>query len=229
VQAGYNWQSGRFLLGVEGEYSFARLRGDHQNSSAFAGVINECCDILGTMTGTINERFSSNVRGIATIAGRLGMVADFSNRTLFYVKGGAAWAKTDYALASNIAAGGTATDFCDGLCSSTSAAFTGSGLWSGSSNRWGYVAGIGLEHGLFGGWTAKVEYDYMGFGTRNVTLNGTSTLTADCAGNCGDSSFPTSVTSPSSRTIRVNQDIQVVKLGLNYRFDWGKQPVVARY
>jgi outer membrane immunogenic protein len=230
VQAGYNWQSGRFLLGVEGEYSFANLRGDHQNSSAFAGLINECCFTTGSMSGTLNERFSTNVRGIASIAGRLGIVSDFSDRTLFYVKGGAAWAKTNYALTSNLTGGGTATDFdsCDGPCSTATAAFNGSGVWSGTSNRWGYIAGIGLEYGLFGGWTAKVEYDFMGFGSRDVTLNGTGTVTAECGGSCGEYS-PASVTGPSSRIIRVNQDIQVIKLGLNYRFDLGKGPVVARY
>jgi opacity protein-like surface antigen len=183
------------------------------------------------MSGTLNERFSTNVRGIASIAGRLGIVSDFSDRTLFYVKGGAAWAKTNYALTSNLTGGGTASDFCIELCTSSTAtaAFNGSGLWSGTSNRWGYLAGIGLEYGLFGGWTAKVEYDFMGFGSRDVTLNGTGTLTADCVGSCGGEYSPASVTGPSSRTIRVNQDIQVIKLGLNYRFDLGKGPVVARY
>ena len=232
VQAGYNWQSGRFLLGIEGEYSFASLKGDHQNSSAFAGIINtgNCVGFCtGSFGGTLNERFSTNVRGIASIAGRLGMVSDWSDRTLFYVKGGAAWARTNYTVAGNLTGGGTAIDCPDGCDPPATAAFNGSGVWRGSSNRWGYIAGIGIEHALFGGWTAKVEYDYMGFGTRNVTLNGVASLSADCVGSCDGGSFPVTRTGPTSRIISVNQDIQVIKLGLNYRFDLGSGPVVARY
>jgi hypothetical protein len=32
-QLGYNWQFGRWVLGIEGQYSFAGLKGDHQNNA----------------------------------------------------------------------------------------------------------------------------------------------------------------------------------------------------
>jgi outer membrane immunogenic protein len=235
VQAGYNWQAGHFLFGIEGQYSFARLRGDHQNSANAIvpfNVSNEVCEIvefcfgsrsIGTVNGSLNERFSSTVKGIGTIAGRLGLISDFSDRTLFYVKGGAAYARTKYSVTSQSNASGHAEDITFPCIectpnSVTDATLIGSGAWSGNSNRWGWMGGIGLEYGLFGGWTAKIEYDYLGFGTRNVTLTGSSSGSLSCTGDCGQFDSPASVTGPSSRTIRVNQDIQLVKLGLNYRF-----------
>jgi hypothetical protein len=48
--------------------------------------------------------------------------------------------------------------------------------------RRGWMAGVGLEFGLFDNWSAKIEYDYLGFGSRDVTLNGSAT--ASCVGPC---------------------------------------------
>ena len=91
------------------------------------------------------------------------------------------------------------------------------------------MAGVGLEFGLFDNWSAKVEYDFLGFGHRDVTLNGG--VTATCTGLiCGfDGGTPQSL--DFARRFSINENIQVIKLGLNYRFGWGKgkAPVVASY
>ena len=64
--------------------------------------------------------------------------------------------------------------------------------------------------------TAKLEYDFMDFGTER-----TGRLL--CSGNCFE-----------SFDFDLRQRINMVKAGLNYRFNWGKapfgkEPVVARY
>jgi len=191
-----------------------------------------------TLNGTINDRFFTKVRDIATIAARIGITSDLFDRTLFYVKGGAAYARDEYRVTSQFSAsscteGGEIIPFSliDGGGGLNCSAVNGSGSWSGNQNRWGWMAGIGLEFGLFDNWSAKIEYDYLGFGSRDVTLNGSAT--ASCVGPCGELIVrdPTT-TSAFSRTFSINENIQVVKLGLNYRFGWwgkGKAPVVASY
>ncbi len=186
-----------------------------------------------TLNGTINDRFFTKVRDIATIAARIGITSDLFDRTLFYVKGGAAYARDEYRVTSQFSAsscteGGEIVLFSliDGGGGLNCSAVNGSGSWSGNQNRWGWMAGIGLEFGLFDNWSAKIEYDFLGFGSRNVTLNGSAT--ASCEGELCQLRDPTFA---FSRTFSINENIQVIKLGLNYRFNWGKgkAPVVASY
>ncbi len=238
-QAGFNWQptGTHWVFGIEGQFSFADLKGDHQNSISGAALVEPRAWLLtdGITSvidnGTINDRFSTKVTDIATIAGRIGITSDLLDRTLFYVKGGAAWARDQYRVTSQFSASSCPqrTDqiivVWDEVLSCS--AINGNGSWSANQNRWGWMAGIGLEFGLFDNWSAKIEYDFLGFGSRNVTLNGSAT--ASCVGPCGGV-LRADPTFPFSRTFSVNENIQVIKLGLNYRFGWwGKAPVVASY
>ena len=59
---------------------------------------------------------------------------------------------------------------------------------------------------------SKLEYDFYDFGTRNVTFTGTI------------GGVPEVVPG-----IDIKQRLSAVKFGINYRFGWGKAPVVARY
>ena len=66
-----------------------------------------------------------------------------------------------------------------------------------SANRAGYTFGFGSEFAFDDHWSAKTEYDYYGFGSRtNIASDGTTRLT--------------------SKT-----NVQVAKVGLNYRFAAG--------
>jgi outer membrane immunogenic protein len=244
-QAGFNWQpsGSHWVFGIEGQFSFADLKGDHQNSTSGTAVFGLGASVgpgefvVGAtqQNGTINDRFSTNVTDIATIAGRIGITSDLFDRTLFYVKGGGAYARDKYGVSSQFSAssctiGGLTPLVLDSTGTDCSA-INGSGSWSGSQNRWGWMAGVGLEFGLFGNWSAKIEYDFLGFGSRTVTLNGSTT--ASCQGTCGLVLDPPPLTQTNSfsRTFSINENIQVIKLGLNYRFWWGKAaaPVVASY
>ena len=249
-QAGFNWQplGSHWVFGIEGQFSFADLKGDHQNSISGAALVEPRVwgpgePIIPSIdNGTINDRFSTKVTDIATIAGRIGITSDLFDRTLFYVKGGGAYARDKYGVSSQFSAssctqlgGGSAgplISFVDGGGGLECSAVNGSGSWSGNQNRWGWMAGVGLEFGLFSNWSAKIEYDFLGFGSRTVTLNGSAT--ASCVGLCGLDLGPTDPTKTFafSRTFSINENIQVIKLGLNYRFGWwgkGKAPVVASY
>lgn len=208
---GYNWQApgSHWVWGIEGEWSFADLQGDHSNSvtSSFLDF-GDLDETPFPGSATLNDRFSTQVEDIATIAGRVGWTSDAG--TMFYIKGGGAWARSKYAASSTFSAN-FCSDLSDGICEATN----GTGFWSGTSSKWGWLAGAGIEFALFDNWSAKVEYDYLGFGSRTVQLNGSSsstTLVDDC---CFVSSG-----SGSTRGFNINQNIQEIKVGLNYRFNW---------
>lgn len=75
-----------------------------------------------------------------------------------------------------------------------------------NDDRWGYAAGAGIEWGFAPSWSAKLEYMHYGFGT--------------------DTAAPTTLSTLSPSALRLN--IDTVKAGVNYHFNWGG-PVVAKY
>jgi outer membrane immunogenic protein len=75
-----------------------------------------------------------------------------------------------------------------------------------SNDRWGYAAGAGIEWGFAPNWSAKIEYMHYGFDGDTSPLGTLSGIT----------------------TAAVRTNIDTVKAGLNYRFNWAG-PVVARY
>ena len=68
--------------------------------------------------------------------------------------------------------------------------------FEGLETRFGWTAGAGVEWALWDDWSLTLEYDYYGFGSRSVTFIDT------ISGTVGPED--------------VRQDIQVVKLGLNF-------------
>ena len=68
--------------------------------------------------------------------------------------------------------------------------------YAGLENRFGWTAGAGIEWAFWHDWSVRLEYDYYGFGTRSVTFIDNIT------GNVGP--------------LDIKQNIQVVKLGLNF-------------
>ncbi len=125
VQAGYNWQTGPFVLGVEGDFDGATFQG------------NTACILL----------FNCNVKHdwIGDIAARLGVVA--FDKALVYAKGGAAWS-----FGNSITIPG--------------AAFAANA--SGRDTPVGGLLGFGVEYACLPNWSAKIEYNYIDFGTSTV-------------------------------------------------------------
>jgi outer membrane immunogenic protein len=79
-----------------------------------------------------------------------------------------------------------------------------------NETRWGWMVGAGIEYALAQNWSVKVEYNYLDFGTKRIFFTSTGLVPQP----------------PFDEDIR--QKIQVVKVGLNYKFDWGG-PLAARY
>jgi outer membrane immunogenic protein len=124
---------------------------------------------------------------LGTITGRLGLTAD---RALIYVKGGAAWAHIEHDVS-----------------------IFGTALVSDDKFVWGWTVGTGVEYAITGNWSAKIEYNYMDFGSNTLNF-----------------AIPVGIPGgPGAGTIDVDATtrIHAVKFGVNYRFGGG--PVVARY
>jgi outer membrane immunogenic protein len=88
----------------------------------------------------------------------------------------------------------------------TGQAFVG----SNSNTASGWLVGAGFEYGFTNNWTMKFEYDYLGLSGRSFTLPGV--VIPALAGD----------------TISSSHNVQMVKLGINYLFNWSN-PVGARY
>jgi outer membrane immunogenic protein len=132
AQIGYNWQtSPNWVWGVEADF-----QGTTQKD-------NSCTLICGVTA--VNT--SQEIPWFGTARLRLGY-AQASN--LWYLTGGAAWAKIDRHNDINI--GGAVIE-----------------TRNFSSTEIGYVLGAGVESHLGGNWTARMEYLYMDFGTLNDT------------------------------------------------------------
>jgi outer membrane immunogenic protein len=133
-QVGYNFQSGWAVFGVQGD---------------IAGM-----DVKGTTPCIVVLSCSAKSDWLATVSGRFGGVV--ADKTLVYVKGGAAWLHTTHSL--NIPAlGGVG-----GL------GFTG---LSADSTALGWLLGFGAEYAFTPNWSAFIEYDYMDFEKKNVAFN----------------------------------------------------------
>jgi outer membrane immunogenic protein len=99
---------------------------------------------------------------------------------------------------------------------SSSNTFNGAGVivdsTASSATRSGWTIGGGVEWGFWNNWSAKIEYNHIDFGSEQTTSVGTF----------GPITGTTALRNSS-------ETIDIVKFGLNYRFNWGYSPVVARY
>jgi len=116
---------------------------------------------------------------LASATGRLGYAVD---RWLVYVRGGAAWAGDKYSVT--------------GAFQTTPFGF------EGLDSRPGWTVGAGLEWAFSGSWSARLEYDYYGLGTR------TTSMSDHINGFTG--------------VMDVKQSVQTVKVGVNFHM-WGGQ------
>jgi outer membrane immunogenic protein len=124
---------------------------------------------------------------LGTVTGRLGLTAD---RALIYVKGGGAWAHIEH----DVSAFGFPASNAD-------------------KTIWGWTVGTGVEYAITGNWSAKLEYNYMDFGSQTLSF----VIPVGIPGGPGAGGVDVDTTT----------NIHAVKFGVNYRFGGG--PVVARY
>jgi opacity protein-like surface antigen len=193
AEIGYNYQTPTNLVfGVEGDIGATNLSG-----AKFCGTGTGNNGITAFNPATLVCR--DNANWMATVAGRLGYSW---NRTLFYLKGGGAWADD---IVSTSCIFGPTNQITTGnpAVSCINQAGVGTSGFSTSGHRSGWLIGYGAEFDLGYNWSAKAEYDYIDFGSRTALASDGTTFLRDFGA--------------------INQ----VKIGVNYRFT--PQPLVARY
>lgn len=145
LQAGYNWQTDRFVWGIEGDAQITGERGGV--SFCFAGPVG--CAAVGTA--------NYSLPWFATLRGRAGVAFD---RVLFYATGG-------------LAAGEIRSSFTDGVAAGFFPG--GVATLDSRTTRVGWVVGAGVEGAIANNWTIKVEYLHMDLGSVDASVNGSST------------------------------------------------------
>ena len=128
-QAGYNWQTGAFVLGVVTDFDGTSLSSSRSFSSApFVGARFPSGD-------TLNVNSKASLDWLGTTRAKIGFVATPDNRLMVYGTGGVAY-------------GGGSSHF--NVFNSVTNSF-----WSGSpsSTRVGWTVGAGVEYAFTNNWT----------------------------------------------------------------------------
>jgi outer membrane immunogenic protein len=165
----------------------------------------------GFRTGFGDTRFDPSEIRIKTdfLASVTGRLGySFWNTALFYVKGGGAWAHDRFDF--------THADVSGGFGFNVFNVF--------EETRSGWTVGVGWEWAFAPNWSAKIEWDHYDFGNKSRTESFRAL-------NLGD------LRTTGTDTVRIDQRIETVTIGVNYRFNLfgvggvgkGKAPVVARY
>jgi outer membrane immunogenic protein len=190
-QIGFNWQVRQFVLGLEADAVGTGLHGSSASATRTFGPPI----ILVPVSQTVTADFG-RIDWMATFRGRIGFAVD---RALFYATGGAAVAGI----------GATTTTVVNGPGIAIPAG-TFSSPGSGSTTRWGWTLGGGIEWAFNRNWSVGGEYRHSDFGSHGANL-----VIPDGLGN---------VLATGATSARLTVDQATARL--NYRFGG---PVVAPY
>jgi outer membrane immunogenic protein len=128
-QVGYRWQMSSWVFGLEAQGNWADFKGSNV-SNIFPNTTNQTkIDSFGLFTGQIGYAW---------------------DRTLLYVKGGAAVTDNKYTSITTGALGGIDT---------------------ANETRWGAAVGAGIEYAFAPSWSVGFEYDHLFMGNNDVVSN----------------------------------------------------------
>lgn len=188
VTAGYNWQVGNLVTGLEGEFGYQHLSG----SGLLPYIGGAPCG--SAPTSPCNTTMSTRIGdSYGVLAARLGVTsnalhAGWSDHVLLYAKVGAA--VSGAATSESIAAAPPTYPLPSTL--------------AGSSTVWGVAAGGGVEWALNHHWSLKAEYEFLGF---NKSVSGCAVLPYGVNGAGGTWCTQTSI-----------GGVQTGKVGVNFHF-----------
>jgi outer membrane immunogenic protein len=148
IQAGFNWQVGAAVFGIESDFNAFHLSSSLSAGGAFP---------LASTNFAVNA--SAHTDWLYTLRGRLGWAV--IPTALVYATGGLAVTKVN-----------VSNTFTDNFVPVTV------GASSSSTTRAGWTLGGGAELGLNHNWTVKAEYLYVDFGSAVGTTLTTNTIPA---------------------------------------------------
>jgi outer membrane immunogenic protein len=190
LEVGYNFQvDARWVVGIETDFSASAIGG-----KAFSGT-----SILTGPIVTGSTTAKQDAAWYGTVRGRLGWLA--APNVMVFGTGGLAYGRTTQSATFDVntaffTAGGGFTFSCPGAgtCMSGSSATT----------QVGWTAGGGVEWALDAHWTAKAEYQLVDLGSETLRVVGNAPVAPGTAQASYNASF--------------RDQVNVVRLGLNYRF-----------
>jgi outer membrane immunogenic protein len=190
AQLGANYEFVPWVIGVEGSWTDSAISGSTliPCSACMVAVPNPLPPPAPATLPMpiINERFNSQALWFAAVTGRVGYAA---NDWLFYAKAGGAWMRARYT--EDLLGGGlSATKTPPGTTVATQVI---------TDDRTGFTVGAGIEFGLVENLSAKVEYDFYDFGTKNYNF-------------------------AAITPVSVRSDVHALTVGLNYKFNWSGGP-----
>ena len=151
-QAGYNWHSGNWLLGLE-----ADIQGSSERGTVTTNIPASCgfgCTLAGTLASSTTLSDQEKLAWFGTVRARAGILA--APTWLLYATGGLAY-------------GGIHSNEIVTTVVPVPAGFAAIGAITATANfnttKAGYAAGGGVEGVVSGNWTVKLEYLFVDFGT----------------------------------------------------------------
>jgi len=176
AQVGANYEFAPWVVGLEGSWTDSAITGNTLIACSACSVTTPPPIIKSI--GISQERFTSNPQWFAAATGRFGYAA---NDWLFYAKAGGAWMRVAYTEDLLTPGGVTAT------------------TQIANDNRSGFTVGAGIELGLVENISAKIEYDFYDFGSKNYNFIAIT-------------------------PVSVNSNLHTIIVGLNYKFNWSGGP-----
>jgi outer membrane immunogenic protein len=205
AQAGYNFQRGHFVFGVEGDLGYLGLNASKSASfhpSSCVGTYSDRTSVTyPAQYCNVDAKYSVSGGFYGDLTGRLGYAMD---RTLFYAKGGVAFVNADFK--ANYAGGNCTFDKngCGGHKNVPSTFNFGQ-----SDTLAGWTIGAGVEYALNPSWSLKAEYQHFDFGSMSYSYNGTYLIP-------GFSHDYGHYTSTLTGKTNVSVTADAVTVGLNY-------------
>jgi iron complex outermembrane receptor protein len=228
-QTGFNWQSGPWVLGIEGDAQQAQQRGRATMLNCAAATCNPGAGAFGLDAPVITS-MAQRLEWFGTLRARLG--ATPTPDSLVYATGGLAVGriKTSGTISGlggsliqsvtqngtpvmtpdvtlDVGTGGGGNDLNNDNSSPVGIPPVATGInpvstsFTGHTTKAGWAIGAGAEVRLGGNWTGKIEYLYLDFGKVSTTA-----------------SLPADLT-PLAVEFNSHVTDHIVRVGLNYRLD----------
>ena len=222
-QIGYNLQFGQFVLGLEADIQ--GISRSSRNNSGFSTAGDVVAPVAATASYHVYGAGDSNTRSnyFDTVRGRIGYAFD---RVLVFATGGLAY--TGDSKSNTAGAGGYFDYYAPGAVNPDVFTNGTNGFNNNNNQNIGYAVGGGFEYAFTNNLTAKLEYLYANLGGHNNNVfnpNGVYANAATGATLTVTGATPGVYTGSGDR----NRGLNVVRVGLNYKFGSPAPAVVAKY
>jgi len=157
AQAGFNWQSGKFVIGVEADVSYLGWDDDDDQELKFQyfhSLFTNTAAELGNFEGEGSISIGQDIEWLATVRGRAGLALGAEGRFLPYVTAGVAFAGVENEFSATFSREG-GVDWCDGPGGCT---FADSDDDEDDDVKVGLAVGGGIEFALSNNISIGLEY-----------------------------------------------------------------------